>query len=67
MHILGEGILTERLQVPHKYPSACADGKPGHLPGGRNLQCHPFAETGPKVWHRFIQPPSMQASENDKS
>lgn len=68
MHILGEEILTERLQVPRKYPSARADGKPGHLPGGAHSAMPPLCRgRTQEVWHCFIQPPSMQASENDKS
>lgn len=42
MHILGEGILTERLQVPRKYRSARVHGKPGHLPGGAHSAMPPL-------------------------
>lgn len=44
MHILGERILTEMLQVPHKYPRASVEGEPSDLLEGVCFQLHVFAD-----------------------
>lgn len=49
MHILGERILTEMLQVPHKYPGASVEGELSDLLEGVCFQLHVFAQTGPRV------------------